>query len=80
MESTLQCPILEDCSVYLNNVGHNEMVGLTYRNLYCLQVNKKFKTCKRYQVCIRLGKKASRDILPNSPLNPDLIVQLNPNT
>jgi hypothetical protein len=75
MESNLHCPILEDCSVYLNNVGHNEMVGLTYRNLYCLQVNKKFKTCKRYQVCIRSGKKPPRDILPNSPLNPDFIDQ-----
>ena len=48
MEAPLHCPILEDCSVYLNNVIHNEMVGLTYRSLYCLQGNKKYKTCKRY--------------------------------
>jgi hypothetical protein len=80
MESIFRCPILEDCSVYLNNVNHNEMVGLTYRSLYCLQVNRKYKMCKRYQVCIKSGKKAPRNILPNSSLHPDFIALLYPNS
>ncbi len=71
MENTLHCPILEDCTVYLNNICHNEMVGLTYRSLYCLQVNKKFKMCKRYHAYIKLGKPVPRNILPNSHVDID---------
>jgi hypothetical protein len=71
MENTMHCPIIEDCSVYLNNVCHNEMVGLTYRSLYCLQVNKKFKMCKRYNAYVKLGKQIPRNILPNSLVNID---------
>jgi hypothetical protein len=66
MENTIHCPILEDCTIYLNNTCHNEMVGLTYRRLYCLQVNKKYKMCKRYHAFQKLGKPAPRYILPNS--------------
>jgi hypothetical protein len=71
MESTVHCPLLEDCPVYLNNVDHNEMVGLSYRSLYCLQVNKKYKMCSRYYAYIRLGKPAPRNLLPNSHLRID---------
>ncbi len=69
MENTIHCPILEDCPVYLNNVCHNEMVGVTYRSLYCLQGNKKYKQCKRYQAYLKLGKEASRKVMPNSHLS-----------
>jgi len=65
MESSAHCPILEACPVYLNNIKHNEMVGLTYRSLYCLQVNKKYKVCTRYHLG-KLGRKVPRNILPNS--------------
>ena len=65
-ETDEHCPLLEDCSVYLNKVPHNEMVGLTYRSLYCLQVNKKYKTCKRFQACMKLGRQVHRTVLPNS--------------
>jgi hypothetical protein len=67
MDKNEYCPLLEDCSVYLNDVSHNEIIGLTYRNLYCLQVNKKYKSCKRYQACTQLGKQVHRNVLPNSP-------------
>lgn len=66
METYCNCPILEDCTVYVNDISHNEMVGLSYRHLYCLQVNKKYKTCKRYLAYVKLGKPAPRSILPNS--------------
>ncbi len=66
MEDTCNCPILEDCTVYRNDISHNEIVGLTYRDLYCLQVNKKYKVCKRYLAYRKFGKPAPREILPNS--------------
>lgn len=66
MEGSCNCPILEDCTVYVNNVSHNEIIGLSYRELYCLQVNKKYKTCKRYNAYLKLGKPAPRYVLPNS--------------
>jgi hypothetical protein len=71
MESDINCPILEDCPVYLNNINHNEMVGLTYRSLYCLQVNKKYKVCKRYHASIKFGKAVPRNFLPNSKVSID---------
>jgi hypothetical protein len=67
MEKNEYCPLLEDCSVYLNKIYHNEIVGLTYSSLYCLQVNKKYKSCKRYLACTKLGKQVHRNVLPNSP-------------
>lgn len=66
MEASLNCPNIDDCPVYLNNVIHSEMVGLTYRSLYCLQGNKKYKTCKRYLAMNRFGNKIPRNVLPNS--------------
>ncbi len=69
MENATCCPILEDCSVYANDIQHNEMVGLSYRLLYCLQVNKKYKSCKRYHAYLKLGKPAPRSVLPNSCIN-----------
>jgi hypothetical protein len=69
MESNVHCPINEDCSVYRHNVNHNEMVGLTYRSLYCLQGNKKYKACKRYQACMLYGKQVTNAVLPNSPMS-----------
>ncbi len=66
MEETCNCPILEDCTVYVNDISHNEIIGLSYRNLYCRQVNKKYKMCKRYIAFRKTGKQAPRNVLPNS--------------
>ena len=74
MESTVHCPIIEDCPVYINNINHTEMVGLTYRSLYCLQVNKKYKVCKRYHAYTKIGKPVPRSVLPNSHVNIDELV------
>jgi hypothetical protein len=59
------CPVSLHCPVYLNNINHNEIVGITYRKLYCLQVNKKYKVCKRYHAYLKLGT-APRSLMPNS--------------
>jgi hypothetical protein len=76
MKQNDYCPLLEDCTVYLNNIGHTEIVGLTYRSLYCLQGNKKYKSCKRYQACVLLGKQVHRTILPNSSFSLEEIANL----
>jgi len=75
MENSECCPVLEDCSVYVNKIPHNEMVGLTYSSLYCLKGNKKYKACKRYQAFLQLGRQAHRLVLPNSPLSVEEITR-----
>jgi hypothetical protein len=75
MDNNEFCPLPEECPVYMNNTTHNEMVGLTYRSLYCLQGNKKYKSCKRYQAFMQLGKPAHRMVLPNSSLSLDEIAR-----
>jgi hypothetical protein len=69
------CPLPEGCPVYMNDITHNEIVGLTYRSLYCLQGNKKYKSCKRYQAFIQLGKPVHRMVLPNSSLSMEEIAR-----
>jgi hypothetical protein len=59
------CPVSMDCPVYLNDINHNEMVGITYRKLYCQQVNKKYKGCKRYHAYLKFDK-VPRNLMPNS--------------
>lgn len=69
------CPLPEECPVYMNDITHNEIVGLTYRSLYCLQGNKKYKSCKRYQAFMQLGKPVHRMVLPNSSLSMEEIAR-----
>ena len=59
----------------MNDITHNEIVGLTYRSLYCLQGNKKYKSCKRYQAFMQLGKPVHRMVLPNSSLSMEEIAR-----
>lgn len=66
MERNEFCPLLESCAIFQNKVQHNEMVGLTYRSLYCTQVNRKYKACRRYQLCLELGTQVHHSVLPNS--------------
>jgi len=73
MERNDFCPLLESCAIYKNKVQHNEMVGLTYSSLYCLQVNKKYKACRRYQLYMELGTQVHRSVLPNSAYSPDKV-------
>jgi len=74
MDNNEYCPIRQYCSVYQNKVTHNEIIGLTYRILYCQQVNKKYKICKRYQTYIKIGKLAPYNVLPNSTYSLDEII------
>ena len=64
-----QCPKLEKCPIFSNNTLHNEMLGKTYKNLYCLSGPDKYHTCKRYVFSEKYGKGAPENILPNSTLD-----------
>ena len=74
MDNNEYCPVRQYCSVYQNKVTSNIIIGLTYRILYCQQVNKKYKICKRYQAYTKIGKLAPNHILPNSSYTVDEII------
>jgi hypothetical protein len=57
----------------MHNLYHNEIAGITYKELYCLQGNRKYKTCKRYQIIEKYGEPAPRGILPNSCINLEVL-------
>ncbi len=66
MKNPETCPLASKCTVFKEKINHNEMVGITYRALYCLQTNKRYKECKRYQVFERTGIMVPYNVLPNS--------------
>ena len=66
MENHEVCPLSAKCTVFREKIFHNEMVGITYRKLYCLQTNRRYKECKRYQVFERTGIMVPYYVLPNS--------------
>jgi len=66
MENQDVCPLAAKCTVFKEKINHNEIVGITYRMLYCLQTNRRYKECKRYQVHERTGIMAPYSVMPNS--------------
>jgi hypothetical protein len=70
------CPVMRECSVYRNDIQHNELIGFTYKALYCLQGNKKYVTCKRYQAFLKTGRQCTNNVLPNSCISVDEITEL----
>jgi hypothetical protein len=71
MNST--CPKLERCPIFIENITCNEMVGQTYRNLFCLADGLQFQTCKRYIASEKFGKRVPANIMPNTSLSIDEI-------
>ena len=71
----IKCPKLEKCPIFINNVLHNELLGQTYRNLYCETSDAMYKTCKRFIFAEKYGKSPSVHILPNSSLSVEEIAK-----
>lgn len=69
MEKNNQCPKMEKCPVFLKNILHSEKMNQTYKQLYCLADEMKYKTCKRYQISEKYGKPAPDNVLPNSSMS-----------
>lgn len=69
------CPKIDVCPIFGKNILHNERVGETYKNLYCLQNELGFNKCKRFQVSkMNPGKKIPENIMPNSSFSIEDIV------
>lgn len=75
MENSEFCPIYDNCSVYRDKICHNQIVGLTYRMLYCQQTHYRYKICKRYQIFEKIGRMAPYYVLPNTGISVDEIIQ-----
>ena len=71
----LKCPKLDKCPIFQKNVFHNELIGKTYRNLYCETIENRFLKCKRYLISEKYKKEPPESILPNSTLSIDEIAQ-----
>lgn len=74
MDNSANCPKLEKCPIYINNVFLNPKAGETYRKIYCTAGYAKYSTCKRYMVSEKAGKPAPETIMPNSSLTVDEII------
>jgi len=74
METSTTCPKFVKCSIYQENVFHNEKAGETYQTLYCSAGEERYKTCKRFIVSEKMGKPAPKNIMPNSSLSIDEII------
>ena len=53
-----ECPKLEKCPIFQKNVLHNELVGQTYRNLFCITKESNFNSCKRHLFSEKYGVSA----------------------
>lgn len=71
----MTCPKFVKCPIYQKNVFKNESSGESYKNLYCNAGEAKYKACKRYLVSEKAGKPAPENIMPNSSLTVDEIIE-----
>lgn len=75
MENSMSCPKLEKCPIYIKNVFINPKAGETYRNIYCNAGENMYKTCKRFIVSQKTGKPVPENIMPNTVLAVDDIIE-----
>ncbi len=67
--STTTCPKLEKCPIFLKNIFHNELVGKTYKHLFCQSEDNNHFNCKRYLFSEKFKKSAPDNVLPNTTLS-----------
>lgn len=67
------CPRVEKCPIFINNVFHSEIMGKTYKSLYCMAGKERYTSCKRHLAAEKFGKPVPAGILPNSFLSLDEI-------
>jgi len=68
------CPKLEKCPIFIKGVLFSEMTGVAYKNLYCLKDNK-YPQCKRFMVSEKMDGPIPENILPNSVLSIDELLE-----
>jgi hypothetical protein len=62
--NTENCPLLEKCPLFNNQLLKRQESAETYKKLYCLKAAK-FSDCKRFIVSSQVGRCADY-VLPNS--------------
>ena len=67
------CPKIKECPIFQKKVLFSERLGETYRNLFC-NVPEYYSSCKRYIVSEKTGLKIPENIMPNSKLSIDEII------
>lgn len=69
-----RCPKLEKCPIFKKGLLYSEATGQTYKNLYCLN-SERFKDCKRFIISEKTGLAVPDNILPNSSLSINEIIE-----
>jgi hypothetical protein len=67
------CPKVEKCPIFINNVLTLERAAVAYKTLYCQAGEAKYKSCKRYIISNTVGS-CPPDVLPNSSRTVDEII------
>lgn len=70
----VECPKIQKCPIFVNNVLSSERAGVAYKTLYCQAGEAKFKSCKRYIVSNQAGF-CPPEIMPNSSKTVDEILK-----
>ncbi len=71
------CPKFEKCPIYNREVSLlSEKTLEIYRRNYCMAGRENYTKCKRYIVAERIGKPAPVNILPNSTLTVEQIIEM----
>lgn len=68
------CPKFEKCVIFQEGVLYSGQTGQTYKNLFCQQPEK-YPICKRYIVSEKTGLSIPANIMPNSKLSIDEIIE-----
>jgi hypothetical protein len=70
------CPKFEKCPIFTGRSFKQLNSSDVYKRLYCNAGEAKYKTCKRFIVSEKTGKPVPDNIMPNSTMEIDKIVEL----
>lgn len=70
------CPKFNKCPIYQKTAAVNNSTLENFKTLYCTADGEKYKTCIRYIVSEKVGKKVPAYILPNTKLTVDEVIKI----
>jgi hypothetical protein len=62
------------CPIFKKGILLSDRTGTAYKNIYCLKPDK-YKTCKRYIVSEMTGRPVPENIMPNTGLSIEAIIE-----
>lgn len=69
------CPKYARCPIFLGGSTATPQSEEVYRSLFCNSGAEKYETCKRYIVSNKTGKSVPLNIMPNSFLSVEEIIE-----